>query len=985
MRRVRLFSKALIFMLVAFGVLAAVSGGYSAWQLSTLMTAEHEDKALAIAESIAGANVELILDGDATAIQAAIDTCMEIKGISYVLVANARGEVLAHTFAPAIPPAIRHAVREGQGLRQPVVQTLNTGPGGSFLHVTYPVLAGEAGNVHIGMNRSGVLGLIRDSVINHQILTLGFFFICAVAAWLFMGTISRPLIQLMEYARRVAAHDFTATIDIRFDDEVGDVAHAVRSTAEELASLITRLERSVAEATEELSTTLSTVSAIVNSMADGLMVTNESGRLLRFNPALLDIFALDAADAVGRSIDDLLGTSLADVLHMAGLDAAEPDAQPIEHRTVELPASVGDLEFPVEISIASVQRGDERNYVIIVRDITERKFVEEQLREARDRLEDRVRDRTARLERVNRQLVGEIAERKEAERALVAAEANYRLIFENAVEGIFRITPDGTCTEANPALARIFGYDSPDELLAACDQLVGNSRLDVESAQEFLVTLRANGEVRNHHSRAMRRDGRVIWVSLNARAIRDEHGNAVHFEGSVEDITERRESEAALKHRAFHDPLTALPNRSLFLNHLEMAMKRTRRSPGYLFSVLYMDLDRFKIINDSLGHNVGDLLLCHVSQTLTRCVRDVDTVSRFGGDEFAVLIEDIIDPRECIKIAKRILDEIRRPVILGGCEVLTAASIGIVLLTEDYDSAEDILRDADTAMYRAKELGKGHFKVFNQKMHDQALRQMQMENDLRQAVEHDGFEIHYQPIVAMDTGTVRALEARIRWRHTELGLLSPRDFLSLAEDTGLILPMGEWMMRHVCEQIHDWHERCGLDMPVGIILSARQFMQPTLPADIRDVLHATGVPPRLVILEIPESVLMHNLATSTALLGKLRELGVGIALIDYGSGMSSLSHLLQFRLDAIRIHSGLVARIDQDAEVCALVRSIVDLTRNIGVCGVASGVLRRTQAEILHQFQCPYVQGHLFGKPMPADRIPSFLHPDSAEVRSASS
>ncbi|MDO9082849.1 MAG: diguanylate cyclase, partial [Humidesulfovibrio sp.] len=407
------------------------------------------------------------------------------------------------------------------------------------------------------------------------------------------------------------------------------------------------------------------------------------------------------------------------------------------------------------------------------------KKAEQEREESRALLERMVAERTRDLSRTNTQLKIEVAERKVVGDAMRRAESKFRGIFENAVEGIYQMSPEGRYLSANPAMAHIFGYGSPDELIRVLSDL--SPYVEDSRREGFLATMEEIGQVRNFESQVRQRDGSVIWISENARKVVDSMGQSLCFEGFVSDITLRKKAEDRLMHQAVHDSLTGLPNRLLFMDHLRMAMERARRRPDFRFAVLYMDLDRFKVINDSLGHDIGDQLLRHVANVLTTCARSMDTVARFGGDEFAILLEDITAPRDAILFARRILEDISRPLDLDGREVMTSGSLGIVLRTERYERPEALLRDADTAMYHAKSMGKSRFKVFNRKMHTRALETLETEAALRRALdmaqELDELVLLYQPILDIRSRRLAGFEVLLRWRHEDGRDIPPGEFI----------------------------------------------------------------------------------------------------------------------------------------------------------------------------------------------------------------
>jgi diguanylate cyclase (GGDEF)-like protein/PAS domain S-box-containing protein len=441
------------------------------------------------------------------------------------------------------------------------------------------------------------------------------------------------------------------------------------------------------------------------------------------------------------------------------------------------------------------------------------------------------------------------------------------------------------------------------------------------------------------------------------------------------DITGRRHMEEQLRYDALHDALTGLPNRLLFLERLAHAILRAKRRPGYQFAVLFLDLDRFKVINDSLGHHVGDELLVAVAQRLQHCLRTLDTVARLGGDEFAILLDDIHGAEDATRIAERIRAELSAPVNLSGFDVFTSASVGIALSSSSYERPEYLLRNADMAMYRAKAAGQARFEVFDRTMHAQALTRLQLETDLRRALERQEFRLHYQPIVCLESGRIRAVEALIRWAHPDRGWMSPDDFIPVAEETGAILPIGEWVLREACRQAREWQDHLldGEPLLLGVNLSAKQFSQADLVEIIGRVLEETGLPPRSLRLEITESAIMENAETATVLLGRLKRLGVQLSLDDFGTGYSSLSYLHRFPLDALKIDRSFIGRMDEEDRSAQLVHTILTLARSLGVAAVAEGVETDAQLRALREMRCEYGQGYLFSRPLPPEEVEILL------------
>ncbi len=429
---------------------------------------------------------------------------------------------------------------------------------------------------------------------------------------------------------------------------------------------------------------------------------------------------------------------------------------------------------------------------------------------------------------------------------------------------------------------------------------------------------------------------------------------------------ELEESHEHFRHAAFHDALTGLPNRSLFTDHLRVALRRAHQNEQYLFGVLFLDLDRFKNINDSLGHPCGDELLILVARRLEACIRQTDMVARFGGDEFAVLLDAIQDTSDAVRIAEKVQQAISAPFKLASHEAITTASIGIALSTSGYTEAEDIIRDADTAMYRAKDRGKARCEIFDTAMHTRAVTLLRLESDLRRALEKDELCVYYQPIVSLASGELHGFEALVRWQHPERGIVSPDDFIPLAEETGLILPIGLRVLRDACGQLRKWQQYSlsNRDLIMSVNLSGKQLMQPDLIERIEEVLHESQINPWHLKLEITETVVMENPELAAVTLAKLRGLGVRLSIDDFGTGYSSLSYLNRFPVDTLKIDRSFVTSMNEADENLQIVKTIITLAGNLGMQVVAEGVETEAQLEQLRSLKCQYGQGFYFSRPL---------------------
>lgn len=436
-----------------------------------------------------------------------------------------------------------------------------------------------------------------------------------------------------------------------------------------------------------------------------------------------------------------------------------------------------------------------------------------------------------------------------------------------------------------------------------------------------------------------------------------------------------QESKDHFRHAAFHDALTNLPNRALLAENLKFVIERAKQHEDYQFAVLFLDLDRFKNVNDSLGHSIGDQLLITMARRLESCIREVDMVARLGGDEFAILLDGIPNQAEATNMARRIQEKLQSPFNLSGHEVFTTTSIGIAVSSTGYDDPENMLRDADTAMYRAKAQGKACYEVFDKGMHTHAVYVLQMENDLRRAIEREELRVYYQPIVALENGQLAGFEALIRWQHPERGFINPSDFIPLAEDTGLIVPLGLWILKRACQQLcqWQWQSPANRSLFMSVNLSGKQVAQPDLVENIRDILDETHVDAKHLKLEITESAVMENAEMAARLLKRLKALGVQLSIDDFGTGYSSLSYLHRFPVNTLKIDRSFVGRIGEAAENIEIVRTVISLAENMGMEVVAEGIETLSQLAQLRKLKCQYGQGYLFSRPVDAQSVSSWI------------
>ncbi len=467
--------------------------------------------------------------------------------------------------------------------------------------------------------------------------------------------------------------------------------------------------------------------------------------------------------------------------------------------------------------------------------------------------------------------------------------------------------------------------------------------------------------------------GKYLWVLSRGMAVRDARNTPYRMAGSQSDITARKIAELRLAHDAVHDPLTGLPNRVLFLDRLQNRLERIKRNPSDLFAVMFLDLDRFKVVNDSLGHGVGDQLLITIANRLMHCIRNEDTVSRLSGDEFAILLNSIPDINEALQIANRIKAQLKTTTMLGAVERFPTASIGIALFNEKYTKADELLRDADAAMYVAKAQGGNQYRIFDATMHTNAVELIRLEAELKRAVEREEWVIHYQPIVSLTTNKAVGAEALVRWNHPHRGLLYPKDFIHIAEETGAIIPIGEHVLRSACAQVKIWRDSRHPDFWVSINLSARQFQDTELTKKVATILSLTGLDSKGLHLEITENVAIQDMEYTNSLLTELDRLGVQTSLDDFGTGYSSLSYLKQFPLKILKIDQSFIRDIQSNKKNESLIMAIIAMARSIGLEVVAEGVEKGEQLEFLRNQLCDNVQGYLLSHPVSASDMTRLL------------
>jgi PAS domain S-box-containing protein len=575
-------------------------------------------------------------------------------------------------------------------------------------------------------------------------------------------------------------------------------------------------------------------------------------------------------------------------------------------------------------------------------------------------------------------------------RRLAERDRLFQLITENAADMIAVVDGHGRRLYNSPAYQKILGY-GPDEL-ASTSSLEQVHPDDRDRVLEAAEKARLTGRGERLEYRIRHKDGSWRVLESTASAIPAQGGGTDGLVIVNRDITERKRVEALLAHHAFYDGLTNLPNRALLLDRLQRAMVISRRHSDFKFAVLFIDIDEFKVFNDSLGHEAGDDLLIQIAQRLKVSLRGVDTVSRPrpgkdidplpgestlarpGGDEFVVLAEELHDPSDAIRISERLQERMTVPFTVNGHEIVVTAGIGIAFSDPNRTEAQDVLRDAEIAMYRAKHAGKARCEVFDNAMHVGAVQRLQLETDLRKALELDEFRVHYQPLVSLQNGQIVGFEGLSRWQRPQ-GIVMPGDFIKVADEIGLILAINRNLLREACEQLRRWHTLFPSDPPLTFSanITAKQFAQTDLASQIGEILQQTGMDPRLIDLEITENIAMADAERSAIVLSELKALGVRLSIDDFGTGYSSLCRLQRFPVDTLKIDRTFISGMDQDLETHEMVRIIIMLAHNLGLKVVAEGIEKPEQMAMLKHLGCEMGQGYLFSKPVSADEIEKLL------------
>ena len=567
--------------------------------------------------------------------------------------------------------------------------------------------------------------------------------------------------------------------------------------------------------------------------------------------------------------------------------------------------------------------------------------------------------------------VEDVTDQIEAQRRLIEAELRYRSIFENSVIGIFQTSASGHYLAANKALATLYGYETPQQLMASLQDIATRLYVDPERREQFKRLIQEHDKVVEFESEVFRRDKSRIWISETAHAVRDAEGDLLYYEGTVQDITQRRQHESDLEFHATHDVLTGLPNRHLLQDRLEQAIFQAQRSGGQV-AVALIDLDNFKFINDSLGHSVGDRLLMEIANRLSSALRGTDTVARYGGDEFVLILSDDVDIQNARLVLDRVQESVKQSMNLDGHEMHISCSIGVSVYPNDGVDLQNLLRHADAAMYHAKEQGKGQYQFYTSALNVAIQERLSLESELRRAVEAQELTVAFQPKVDFK-GRPTGFEALVRWTSPEFGVVSPARFIPLAEETGLIEPITEYVLLEACREAASWARRGFGPLRIAVNLSARSFKRGDLPALVATTLAETGLPSSQLELEITESMLIGDTGHTVKILEDLKRLGVSIAIDDFGTGYSSLAYLKRFPLDVLKIDRSFVTGCERGGDALAIPRAIISLGHSLGLKIVAEGVENEGQMRALDALGCELFQGYLISRPLSKRHLDSFL------------
>jgi len=809
---------------------------------------------------------------------------------------------------------------------------------GNELLVKTEEMSVQAGAKLQSMTRDSMVRIRKAWVIISSTMVLTFL-LAVFAAINLTTSITRPIGTLVNATRMIAAGDLGYAISSKDKTEFGELATHFNSMSAALKSGYAKLEQEIGERRETEAALVKSeafLKTIFDSIRDPFCIIDRSYRIVRANEAYAHMKNVQLGNLVGAICYEALhgrGSVCADCVVRKTFDSGDSCA------TEKLVSAPGGMKTWFQVYTYPIldSEGNISHVIEYTRDITERKHAEEALRESEER---------------------------------------YALAARGANDGLWDWDLRSNAIYYSDRWKAMLGY-AAREISSHPEEWFSRVHPDDRNEIEAKIAAHLNGH--NPHFvfeyRIMHRDGTFRWVLSRGLAVRNKQNPASRMSGSQTDITSRKKAEEQLVYDAFHDTLTGLPNRALFLDRIQHVIEGSRRRPGSLYAVLFLDMDRFKVVNDSLGHTVGDQLLIAVGRRLSDCLRPGDTVARLGGDEFAILLDDISDLTDAVEIAERIHKKLSTSLLVKGHEVFTSVSIGIALSDQGYERPEQILRDADIAMYQAKAKGASRYEVFDTQMHANVLDRLQLEADLRRAVDHQEFIMHYQPIIDLKQKRLIGFEALVRWDHPKRGLIYPLDFIPLAEENGLITIIGEWILRESCRQLQAWQRLYPIDPPLkmSVNISSKQFAQPDLVRQLSGILAETGLAADTVALEITESMIMENIDAAMATMARLRDMGFHIHIDDFGTGYSSLSYLHRFPVTALKIDRTFVNKLSASGENKEIIMSIVSLANSLNLNVIAEGVELSHQLTRIEEMQCQYGQGFLFSQPMESPAVEQWI------------
>ncbi|GBE41615.1 cyclic di-GMP phosphodiesterase Gmr [bacterium BMS3Bbin09] len=770
--------------------------------------------------------------------------------------------------------------------------------------------------------------------INHAktalVITLVVTFVLGIiVAIILTKSVTKPVKELVNATRMISSGKFGTTISFKDKTEFGELASHFNKMSTAIKEGYEKIQQETKErwqAEEAVIKSGKFLHTIFDSIRDPFCIIDNNYKIVRVNEAYAELKKKEINELVGKKCYEATrGKSR--ICDECIVKATFLSADPAERANLITYDDGTRIWLEIHTYPIFDEEGNVSHIIEYIRDITDRKLSDEAMRESEER---------------------------------------YMLAARGANDGLWDWNMKSNDIYYSSRWKSMLGFkegeikNNPAEWL---DRIHPDDRMHVETE----IAAHINGHTPNLQSehRIMHKNGTYRWVLVRGLAVRDAILNIYRMAGSITDITERKMTEEQLIFDALHDALTGLPNRVLFMDRLTHAVDREKRKSNELFAVIFLDMDRFKVLNDSLGHTAGDKLLVAISQRLKEGLRPGDTIARLGGDEFAILLEDLKDVKEAIQISERVLEKLRLTFDLDGQEIFATASLGIALSSKEYENPEYLLRDADIAMYQAKANGCNRYEVFDNSMYDNAVARLQLETDLRQAMNQEEFRLHYQPIISMKTGKITGVEGLIRWQHPLKGLINPDEFIPTAEETGLIVTIGEWVISEAAHQLSRWQKIFPFDPPltVSVNISSKQLL-PTLVKHIKDVLGKTGLDPGSLILEITESILMESAEMVAPLLLQLKGLGVKLYIDDFGTGYSSLSYLHGFPVDVLKIDRSFIARIGSNGDNLEIVKAIVTLAHSLDMKVIAEGVETEEQLEKLKKLGCEYIQGFFYSKPL---------------------